>query len=314
LTHRDKLIGRTPSRECSWHCETVNNILRSRIYLGDMIQGIYDCARFKRTPTKRRPQDHWIITPNTHEPIVSAEIWEQAQNSISSRKRVTHTGELQLFAGFIKCEDGGYAMGYSNSQGIPQYTCGQYRRYGREYCSAHYIRKDILTDIVINDIRKYARLASEDENGLAQQLLSMNDEKEERQMWVLDSELSAAKARHLELDKIIKRLFEQSVSGNITENRFQKLNAEYEAEQSGLEKRIGEIRNELDTIRQSWRDSSAWLNVIKEYADIRELDRIVLSELIDKITVGEARIVNGEKVIDVTIYYRFIGAVGQTAA
>ena len=81
-----------------------------------------------------------------------------------------------------------------------------------------------------------------------------------------------------------------------------------------LEMRIGEIQNELDTIRQSRRDSSTWLEIIKEYADIRELDRIILSELIDKITVGEARVVNGEKVIDVTIYYRFIGAVGQLSA
>ena len=314
LTHRGKLLGRDPGRGCSWHCETVNNILRSRIYLGDMVQGIYDCARFKRNPTKRKPEEDWMITPNTHEPIVSAGIWEQAQNMISSRKRVTQKGGLQLFAGFVKCGDCGYALGYSNSQGIPQYTCGQYRRYGREACSAHYIRKDILTEIVLNDIRKYARLASEDEDGLAQQLLSIDREKEERQMCVLDSELSAAETRRLELDKIIKRLFERSVSGAINESRFQKLNAEYETEQTGLEKRIGEIQNELETIRQNKRDQSAWLEIIKEYADVRELDRIVLSELIDKITVGEARIENGEKVIDVTIYYRFIGAVGRSAA
>jgi len=100
----------------------------------------------------------------------------------------------------------------------------------------------------------------------------------------------------------------------ITESRYQKLNAEYEAEQAALEARIGEIRNELCTIHQNRRDSSAWLDAIKDYADIRELDRIVLSELIDKITVGEARMVEGEKVIDVTIYYRFIGAVGQLTA
>ena len=75
-------------------------------------------------------------------------------------------------------------------------------------------------------------------------------------MQSLDSELSAAQKRHLELDKIIKHLFEQSVSGIVTDIRFQKLNTDYEAEQSGLEKRIGEIRSELDALQQNKHDST----------------------------------------------------------
>jgi len=314
LCHRDKLLGRDSKRDSLWSCETVNSILRSRIYIGDMVQGVYDCARFKRTPSKRKQKEDWIITPNTHEPIITPDIWEQAQNSISSRKRVTRKGELQLFAGFVKCEDCGHALAYAYSQRIEQYTCGHYRRHGNSACSCHYIRKDTLIEVVLDDIRRHAKLASEDVNGLAQQLLSISGDREERQIQALSSEQSAAKTRSLDLDKIIKRLFEQSVSGAVTDSRFQKLNAEYEAEQAALESRIGDIQNELDNIQQNRRDSSAWLDAIKEYADIRELDRIVLSELIDKITVGEARVVDGEKVIDVTIYYRFIGAVGQLAA
>jgi len=314
LCHREKLLGRDTNRISRWNSEAVNSILRSRVYIGDMVQGIYECPRFKRTPNKRKPKEDWIITPNTHEPIVTQEIWEQAQNSINSRKRVMRTGELQLFAGFVKCEDCGHALAYAYSQKIEQYTCGHYRRHGNGACTCHYIRKDTLTEVVLDDIRKHARLASDDENGLAQRLLSVSNDKEDRQMQSLNSELAAGKTRSLELDRIIKRLFEQSASGIINDSRFQKLNAEYEAEQAMLEMRIGEIQNELDTIRQSRRDSSTWLEIIKEYADIRELDRIILSELIDKITVGEARVVNGEKVIDVTIYYRFIGAVGQLSA
>lgn len=313
--HRNKLLHKpTDMANNRWYPETVNHILRSRIYLGDMVQGVYECSRFKRMPHKRRSREEWIITPNTHEPIVTPEIWEQAQTLISSRKRVLRTGEVQLFAGFVKCEDCGYALAYSDSQGIPQYTCGQYRRYGREFCTCHYIRKDILAEVVLNDIRKHARLAVEDEERFFQHLLSLNGDKEERKVQALNSELDTAKTRYHDLDRIIKHLFEQSASGAITGSRFEKLSGEYEAEQSGLERRIEEIQNELDMVQQNRSDSSAWLDIIKEYADIKELDRIVLSELIDKITVGEARMENGEKIIDITIYYRFIGAVGQIAA
>ena len=92
------------------------------------------------------------------------------------------------------------------------------------------------------------------------------------------------------------------------------MNAEYEIEYATLEQRNFEIQAEEDMVRQNRRDSSAWLDIVKEYTDIRELDRTILSELIDKITVGETRMVNGEKVLDITIYYRFIGAVGQLTA
>jgi len=297
-----------------WNTTTVHWILRSRVYLGYTVQGVLDCTMFRRMPPKRKPEDEWIITPNTHEPIVDIELWEHVQTQLNSRKRVTKSGEIQLFAGFVKCEDCGKALSYAYSHGIPQYTCGNYRRYGREACTCHYIRKDTLEHVILDDIRRYARLAVEDMDGFVQRCLSSSDDKEEQRKRSLSTELSTAKARYLELDKIIKRLFEQSVSETITESRFHKLSSEYEAEQAGLEKRIDELQNELETVRQNRRDMSAWLDIIKDYTDIQELDRVVLTELIDKITVGEARMVGGEKITDVTIYYRFVGAVGHLSA
>lgn len=308
--HRNKLYNKEINlNKNRWHSETIVSILRNRIYIGDMVQGIYECARFKRTPSKRRDKEDWIITPNTREPIIEREMWEQVQSCLDSRKRVMRTGEIQMFAGYVKCENCGYALSYSYSQGIPQYTCGQYRRYGREACTCHYIRKDVLMQVVLDDIRKHANLAIEDKESLANKILSLNDDKEEYKLQSLNAELKIAETRHSELDNIIKRLFEQSVTGAITENRFNKLFAEYEKEQSELQERISDIENELNTVQQNKKDSSTWLELIKNYAELQELDRIVLSELIDKITVGEAKLIDGEKVIDVTIYYRFVGAV-----
>ncbi len=292
-----------------WNSESVNIILKNRLYIGDMVQGVYECTRFNRTPSKRKPPEEWYITPNMHEPIIELETWQHVQISIGSRKRVTKCEELQLFAGFLKCEDCGHALSYSNSQGIPQYTCGYYRRYGREACSSHYIRKDTLEQVVLDDIRLYARLAREDESSFAEQLNALSGSKEDKRIQLLSAELKTYQARHIELNNIIKRLYEDSVAERISSSRFQKMFAEYEAEQANLEKQIENNQNELETIRQNKQDSSAWLNIIKDYADIQELDRIVLSELIDKITVGESIENYGEKRVNITIYYRFIGSI-----
>lgn len=220
------------------------------------------------------------------------------------------TGEVQLFAGFLKCEDCGHAMLYSNSQGIPQYSCGHYRRHGKEVCTCHYIRKDMLEQVVLDDFRRHAKLAQEDEAGFIEEIILASSEKEEQRIQGLHVELNAATARITELDEIIKRLFEQFAKGSITDSRFRKLSADYEKEQLELEQRAESMKTTVDSFRQEQRNSEEWMELIKRHADIKELDRIVLSELIDKITIGEAYYINGEKTINVTIYYRLVGVVG----
>jgi hypothetical protein len=274
-----------------------------------MVQGIYDCARFKRTPSKRKPKKDWIITPNTHEPIVDDETWNYVQRCLDTRKRVMRSNELQLFAGIIKCADCGYALSYAKRYGTEYYSCGLYRRRGREYCTSHYIKKQVLMQIVLDDIHKYARLAQEDEEGFAQQLAALNDGKENRQLQGPATELKTAEARTAELDRIIKGLYEDSITGKITDKRFRKLSMEYEAEQTEIEKQIENLTAQIEQMRRNKRDTTAWLEIIKNYADLKELDRIVLGELIDKITVGETQVINGTKHVEITIYYRFIGAI-----
>lgn len=162
-----------------WTPETIHGILRSRIYKGDMVQGVYDCARFKRTPSRRKPSEDWIVTPNTHEPIVGDDLWFYVQKCLDTRKRVQRNGEPQLFNGFIKCADCGYALACASRYGTEYYSCGLYRRKGAEKCTQHYINKKVLIEAVLDDIRKNARLAQEDEDGLAAQLAALNGDREE---------------------------------------------------------------------------------------------------------------------------------------
>ena len=85
------------------------------------------------------------------------ETWDYAQKTISARKHPIKSNIIQLFAGFVKCEDCGYALGYANRYNIEYYMCGTYRRYGNKSCSGHYIRKDVLQKVVLDDIRRYSK-------------------------------------------------------------------------------------------------------------------------------------------------------------
>lgn len=292
-----------------WIPETLHGILRSRIYKGDMVQGVYECARFKRTPSKRKPSDEWIITPDTHEAIISDDLWHYVQKCLDTRKRVQRNGEPQLFNGFIKCADCGYALAFARRFGTEYYSCGLYRRKGLEHCTQHYIKKQVLADAVLDDIRRYAQMALEDIDALAAKLAAQNGDREERELQALSGEREAAEARFTELDRIMDQLYEDKVAGSLSDGRFRKLAGKYETEQLALEKRIGELKSDVERLNASRQDASAWLDIIRDYADIRELDRTVLGELVEKITVGEAQIIDGVKQMEITIYYRFVGAV-----
>jgi len=307
--HRRWLVHGIEPKPALWHAETVIAILRNRTYLGETVQGIYDCARFKRTPTKRKPQDEWIITPETHESLVNQETWEYVQKMIDARNRPIKSNVIQLFAGFVKCEDCGSALGYAYSQGIEQYTCGAYRRHGRKYCSCHYIRKDVLEHVVIDDIRKYSKLAKNKADELTQQLHEQNGDKDASYINTLTSELETLHARDAELNGIMKRLYEDSVLGKLSDDRFNTFLAEYEKEQSDVRTKINATKQKIGEVKANQRDTDSWIKLIRNYTMIKKLDRTVLSELVDKIVVGEAREVDGIKTTDISIYYRFVGAV-----
>jgi DNA invertase Pin-like site-specific DNA recombinase len=309
LNHRKKLLYGIEPKPALWDSGTVNYILRNRIYTGDMVQGVYENSKFGAGMPIRRPKEEWIIVPGTHEPLVDVETFEYAQKMISARNRPVKTNIIQLFAGFVKCEDCNHAMAYSNSQDIPQYTCSTYRRHGRKYCSCHYIRKDVLEQVVLNDIRKYSKLAKDKADELVKQLQAQNGDKDASKIKTLSADLERLNIRNAELDVIMKRLYEDNVSARLSDERFNKFLADYEKEQADVKLKIEDTEETIKEINANQRDTDSWIKLIRNYTKIKELDRTVLSELVDRITIGESREVNGQKTTDVTIYYRFVGAV-----
>jgi len=307
--HGELQRGQTPKRKYEWAPEAIHAILRSRYYKGDMVQGTIDCPRFKRTPNKRKPSEQWIITPNTHQAIINDELWHYVQNCLNTRKRVQRNGEPQLFNGFIKCPDCGYALGCARRYNTEYYSCGLYRRKGANYCSPHYINKKVLIEAILDDIRRHAKLAAADADGLAAKLAAENGGAEEKQIQALSSELKSAETRYAELDRIMEQLYEDKVAGRLTNGRFQKLSGKYEAEQPLVEKKLEVLKADIERLSADRQDASAWIETIKKYTDIQELDRTVLGELVEKITVGEAQVIDGVKHIEITVYYRFVGAV-----
>ena len=164
--------------------------------------------------------------------------------------------------------------------------------------------------MVLSDIKRYAKLAKSKSNELAKQLSLQNDSKDEQKSKELNAELKDLNLRFSELNTIIKRLYEDNVTRRISDERFNLLLNDYETEQDKVKQRIEGIQKLISDLEESKIDLSAWMELIRNYTNITKLDRTILSELVDKITVSETKIIDGEKTIDITIYYRFVGAIG----
>lgn len=266
------------------------------------------------------PVEDWEIVKNTHEAIVTDDEFELVQRLMTSRRKGKpgNTGYDNIFSGLIKCDTCGYAMRTSSANRRKRsdpidnlgYLCNNYGTYGTKVCTQHWIEARELHSVVLADIRKHANMALIDDKGLLNDVLSNLATQSKDDSKRLRRELKQAEKRLSEVDKMFAKLFEDNVEGKISERNYLAMSKKYEVEQIDLEDRIAKIQSELETEQVANQNAKSWVDCIKEYADITELTAPLLNALIDRITVTEAEIADGQRLQTVNIYYKFIGCIG----
>ena len=165
------------AKRYQWTTAQVKHILSDEVYLGHSIHNRQSNISFKNKKKIRKTQEEWFKIENTHEPIISMELWEQVQAHIQSRKRPNKQGKMQIFAGLLKCADCGWGLRYMHNLPTERYkkrrlfTCTQYSEYGKDRCSIHYIKYETVYDIVLLRLQYWIAQAQTDENKLLERLL-----------------------------------------------------------------------------------------------------------------------------------------------
>ena len=264
------------------------------------------------------PEDYTIIR-NVHEPIIDPEEFDVIQRMITSRRVVPKDDRLpNIFAGLIKCADCGKALTLNKAHRsaaakgwelVDQYgyMCNTYRTYGTGSCTMHWIEARGIREAVLEDIRKHAKEALADDEGMTDRLLKQLGADRKKQDKAAKKELKARKSRLAEVDRLFAKLYEDRVDGSISERNYQMMSRKYEQEQAELQKRIGEIEAKESEADEKKDNIERFSRLIREYAGIEKLDAALLNRLVEKITVSELKTVGGEKVQEVRIYYKFIG-------
>ena len=229
------------------------------------------------------------------------------------RKRPNRYDEVGLFSGMLFCADCGSVMYQQRYQTDKRkqdcYICGNYKK--RTYdCTAHFIRTDLLTAGVLSNLRKVTSYAAKHEARFMKLLIEQNEDGGKRRNAAKKKELEAAEKRIGELSAIFKRLYEDSVSGRISDERFTELSADYEAEQQELKERVARIQAELSKAQEATVNAEKFMNIVRKHMNFEELTHTLLREFVEKIVVHECSYdENKTRRQDIEIYYSFVGKV-----
>ena len=306
-----------PGYEYKWATNTVAHILENREYTGCLVNFKTDKVSYKLKHSVENPPEKQAIFENHHEPIIDRETWERVQELRKQRKRPNRYDEVGLFSGILFCADCGSVMYQQRYQTDKRkqdcYICGSYKKRTRD-CTAHFIRTDLLTAGVTENLRKITSYAAKHEARFMKLLVEQNEDGGRRRNAAKKKELETAQKRISELYAIFKRLYEDSVTGRISDERFSELSADYEAEQKELKERVAGLQEELSKAQEATENAEKFMNVVRRHTSFEELTPTLLREFVEKIVIHESVALDGKRRgklrrQEIEIYYSFVGKV-----
>lgn len=312
-------MGKPNPRRTShlWCAERIRTMINNPTYLGHLVQMKTTTVSYKNHKNVKKDPSEWIIVENTHEPLVSQEIWDKCREmeaSVSQGKK-TKTGFVAALSGLMFCADCGEKMrlGWNNttngSKKKPRkyvrhnFNCGRYNRHGKIACKSHYIKMKDMNALVLADIRSMAALVVEDESEARRQFLAHKEKQNAHQTEAEQKRLREGKTRLAELETLIPSIYEDKVLGKIPEAVCVNLLEKYQAEQRALSAEVKALEEKLSAVQKDEQDVEEFIRRLKKYTDVQELTREIALELIEYITVDEYA---ADRPRDIHIYYKLL--------
>lgn len=152
---------------------------------------------------------------------------------------------------------------------------------------------------------------SEDDNPLAlkSDFMGHSIKAAEQEQRMKQKELNSLIARDKELDTLFEKIYEDNVSGKISDERFSKLSVKYDTEQKELNIRVKELEDELAKKRNKSVSTDMFITSVRKYTRARKLTTKMLNELIEKIEVYQAEEIDGKRIQRLKIHYNCIGSI-----
>lgn len=296
-----------------WNSSTVTKILSLQEYCGDILNFKTYSKSYKNKKRLENDRENWVIFKDVHEPIVERSIFEQVQQKRGKiRKRRTNEGEHNMFSGLLVCADCGSNLHFHFNQGNPEikyFNCSNYKGNRGSCTSTHYVRVDFLEQVVLGEIRRLTKFASLYEDEFLKAVIGHSQQAAETDRKLKEKELKALLARDEELDGLFERIYEDNVSGKLSDDRFAKMSRRYEDEQKELAEKIKKLRSEIEKQSSQAMTTDMFISLVRKYTRARKLTPRMLNELVEKIEVYNAEKIDGVWEQRLRIHYNCVGEI-----
>ena len=296
-----------------WNSSSVTKILSLQEYCGDILNFKTYSKSYKNKKRLENDRENWVVFKDVHEPIIERAVFEQVQQKRGKiRKRRTHEGERNMFSGLLVCADCGHNLHFHFNQGNPDikyFNCSNYKGNRGSCTSTHYVRVDFLEQVVLGEIRRLTKFASQFEDEFVKAVIGHSQQAEATDRKLKEKELKALQARDEELDGLFERIYEDNVSGKLSDDRFARMSRRYEEEQKELAEKIKALRAEIDKQSSQSMTTDMFISLVRKYTRARKLTPRMLNELIEKIEVFNAEKVDGVWEQRLRIHYNCVGVI-----
>ena len=305
-----------------WNYTTVKRILKNPVYLGHTLLGKSRKVSVKSKKKLNVPKDQWAVTENTHEPIITQEVFDLAQFNLGKGtfdfRQYDHV-RRSIFSGIAFCAQCGHALCscgtvYKGEREKYWYlSCNRHRLDITDSCVGVRIKYSDILEVVRQDLNSLISLSPEEKEAVARG--AMRRAGDDNLIKVKQLQLQKAKARLSTIDKVITKLYTDNAEGKIDDSRLERMLSELQRESAGLEKTIDSL-SVIDSVNETQESYRAFFELANKYTYIKELDRDTLVTFVRRIEVGPKVLPDGTQKAthrnqpfqqSVRIFYKFIG-------
>ena len=306
-----------PAIPHKWAARTVADILERLEYCGHTVNFRSTTRSFKDKTKIHRPREEWKVFENTHEAIIDNNTWELVHELRSHKRRPNRTGEVSIFSGLLYCADCGEKLYYSVTNNYSReqayFFCSSYRK-NTANCTAHYIREKVVYALVLESLQRVLFHIQAFEKQFVQEQLDKSSEEQKKELAKKRRELAKSEKRIAELDILFQRIYEDNVSGKLSDERFSIMSANYETEQKMLKDSLIQLKADVEMQDDKTANVSAFIDKVKRYTEIKELTPAIVNEFIDYIMVSKKQVIDGKTVYSIDIYYSGVGIINAPSA
>lgn len=264
----------------NWSAKAINRIIENKVYIGVMQQGKSATISYKNKKQLEIHPSDWISVEDTHEPIVSEEVFQIANVLLKRDFNTKVKQQVELFAGMLFCKDCNSPMVRrtvkTNKKTDIFYICSKYNK--EKTCTRHSIKLKALEEAITKLLKQYIsfneKLYSIVKN------IDFNVDIKDSQIAILQREKEMT-------ENLISSLYTDLEEDVITKEEYQLFRKNYLEQLSKLEENIKNRLEKQRNIKESIQKNKNWIIDIKKYKELNTLDRLSVVMLIDRILIGE---------------------------